>query len=179
MCFAPVTGQLPALSWRPSRIRQALLCFAQIFVLCQGLLYLAHAARDAVDPARVCRLVPWHGPLPSNDPFATEARFIKSRSFQGVFEQFLDQGASYLKKVRLSDHLYPAWPGVPAETQLLPCAWLLRGDEIFTLLLVGSSGLHLSHLDSPLEVSILTGRKHQIRVHLAEEGHPVVGDTRP
>jgi RluA family pseudouridine synthase len=29
---------------------------------------------------------------------------------------------------------------------------------------------------SLLEVNLLTGRKHQIRVHLAEEGHPVVGD---
>jgi RluA family pseudouridine synthase len=31
---------------------------------------------------------------------------------------------------------------------------------------------------SLLEVSLLTGRKHQIRVHLAEIGHPVVGDEK-
>lgn len=31
---------------------------------------------------------------------------------------------------------------------------------------------------SLLEVDLLTGRKHQIRVHLAEIGHPVVGDPR-
>ena len=31
---------------------------------------------------------------------------------------------------------------------------------------------------SLLEVNLLTGRKHQIRVHLAEIGHPVVGDER-
>lgn len=31
---------------------------------------------------------------------------------------------------------------------------------------------------SLLEVDLLTGRKHQIRVHLAEIGHPVVGDDK-
>jgi tRNA pseudouridine32 synthase/23S rRNA pseudouridine746 synthase/23S rRNA pseudouridine1911/1915/1917 synthase len=31
---------------------------------------------------------------------------------------------------------------------------------------------------SLLEIHILTGRKHQIRVHLAESGHPVVGDRK-
>lgn len=29
---------------------------------------------------------------------------------------------------------------------------------------------------SLLEINLFTGRKHQIRVHLAEKGHPVVGD---
>ncbi len=29
-----------------------------------------------------------------------------------------------------------------------------------------------------LDVELLTGRKHQIRVHLADRGHPVVGDPR-
>ncbi|MCL4552379.1 MAG: pseudouridine synthase [Candidatus Marsarchaeota archaeon] len=29
-----------------------------------------------------------------------------------------------------------------------------------------------------LEVDLLTGRKHQIRVHLADIGHPVVGDRK-
>ena len=31
---------------------------------------------------------------------------------------------------------------------------------------------------SLLEVHLLTGRKHQIRVHLSEQGHPVVGDRK-
>lgn len=31
---------------------------------------------------------------------------------------------------------------------------------------------------SLLEIELLTGRKHQIRVHLAEQGHPVIGDRR-
>lgn len=31
---------------------------------------------------------------------------------------------------------------------------------------------------SLLEIDLLTGRKHQIRVHLAETGHPIVGDRK-
>jgi len=31
---------------------------------------------------------------------------------------------------------------------------------------------------SMLEIRLLTGRKHQIRVHLSEKGHPVVGDRK-
>lgn len=31
---------------------------------------------------------------------------------------------------------------------------------------------------SLLEVTLLTGHKHQIRVHLAESGHPIVGDPK-
>jgi tRNA pseudouridine32 synthase/23S rRNA pseudouridine746 synthase/23S rRNA pseudouridine1911/1915/1917 synthase len=31
---------------------------------------------------------------------------------------------------------------------------------------------------SLLEIRLLTGRKHQIRVHLSEKGHPVVGDKK-
>ena len=31
---------------------------------------------------------------------------------------------------------------------------------------------------SLLEIDLLTGRKHQIRVHLAESGHPIVGDRK-
>ena len=31
---------------------------------------------------------------------------------------------------------------------------------------------------SLVEIHLLTGRKHQIRVHFAEKGHPVVGDSK-
>jgi 23S rRNA pseudouridine1911/1915/1917 synthase len=31
---------------------------------------------------------------------------------------------------------------------------------------------------SLLEVDLITGRKHQIRVHLAESGHPIIGDRK-
>ncbi len=31
---------------------------------------------------------------------------------------------------------------------------------------------------SLLEIHLLTGRKHQIRVHMSEKGHPVVGDRK-
>ena len=36
---------------------------------------------------------------------------------------------------------------------------------------------HVDHGKTTLvEVHLETGRKHQIRVHLAEQGHPIVGD---
>ena len=31
---------------------------------------------------------------------------------------------------------------------------------------------------SLIDINLLTGRKHQIRVHFAEKGHPVVGDRK-
>ena len=31
---------------------------------------------------------------------------------------------------------------------------------------------------SHLEIDLLTGRKHQIRVHLADKGHAIVGDKK-
>lgn len=50
--------------------------------------------------------------------------------------------------------------GTPAETH----AFLLRSIE------------HESGPLSVLRVVLLTGRKHQIRIHLAHIGHPIVGD---
>lgn len=38
--------------------------------------------------------------------------------------------------------------------------------------------LQASGDNSLLEIHLLTGRKHQIRVHLAERGHPVIGDRK-
>lgn len=37
---------------------------------------------------------------------------------------------------------------------------------------------HLADRASLLEVQLLTGRKHQIRVHLKHSGHPIAGDDR-
>ncbi len=38
--------------------------------------------------------------------------------------------------------------------------------------------LRETRLYSLLEIRLLTGRKHQIRVHMADEGHPIVGDKK-
>lgn len=35
-----------------------------------------------------------------------------------------------------------------------------------------------SNLYSLLEIDLITGRKNQIRVHFADKGHPIVGDTK-
>jgi 23S rRNA pseudouridine1911/1915/1917 synthase len=56
----------------------------------------------------------------------------------------------------------PARPGQPGARDAL--------TRFRTLCVQGGLAL--------LEVAIETGRKHQIRVHLASLGHPLVGDVR-
>lgn len=53
-----------------------------------------------------------------------------------------------------------------------PDASLGKWAETHYTVLKETRGLSL------LEVQILTGRKHQIRVHFAERGHPLVGDKK-
>ena len=50
--------------------------------------------------------------------------------------------------------------GAPARTDVQPVRTFARADGEFTL----------------VQVTPLTGRKHQIRIHLAHVGHPIVGD---
>jgi 23S rRNA pseudouridine955/2504/2580 synthase len=47
-----------------------------------------------------------------------------------------------------------------------------------TLVKVQSALARAGHTFSLLEVTIKTGRTHQIRVHLATEGHPIAGDDK-
>lgn len=49
-----------------------------------------------------------------------------------------------------------------------------RGKLAITSYSVLEQGAHAALL----EIDLLTGRKHQIRVHLAEIGHPVIGDKK-
>jgi len=46
------------------------------------------------------------------------------------------------------------------------------------LALTGYTVLKETAHRSLLEIDLFTGRKHQIRVHLAESGHPIVGDRK-
>ena len=52
------------------------------------------------------------------------------------------------------------------------------GMPSLTLVKVRNTGVHAGRTYSLLEVTIKTGRTHQIRVHLAAEGMPIVGDDK-
>jgi 23S rRNA pseudouridine1911/1915/1917 synthase len=59
------------------------------------------------------------------------------------------------------------------ELRVKSVAGVVSGKEAITHYRTTASGRRFSMLDVTLE----TGRRNQIRVHLAEAGHPVVGDT--
>jgi 23S rRNA pseudouridine1911/1915/1917 synthase len=50
--------------------------------------------------------------------------------------------------------------GAPSQTQVIPLRHFARQGKAFSL----------------VQVVLLTGRKHQIRIHLSFVGHPIVGD---
>ncbi|MBF0490979.1 MAG: RluA family pseudouridine synthase [Candidatus Omnitrophica bacterium] len=67
-------------------------------------------------------------------------------------------------------------------------SFLVEDEEYMMHSVEDNSGGKLSHTEydvvketekfSLLKINLLTGRKNQIRVHLADEGHPVVGDDK-
>jgi RluA family pseudouridine synthase len=78
--------------------------------------------------------------------------------------------------------------GVPAPRQGTISSYLVENAAFNVYSTPDSAKGKLSHTEytvrkeakglSLLEIHLLTGRKHQIRVHFAEKGHPVVGDKK-
>lgn len=84
-----------------------------------------------------------------------------------VFERFKE-----LFKKRRVNKVYKVIAEGKVEGDRFSVSLPVDGKEALSLFRV----LRRSELASLLEVRILTGRKHQIRVHLSEIGHPVVGE---
>jgi len=78
--------------------------------------------------------------------------------------------------------------GTPKETAGLITSYLVengvhtvrstRDSKVGKLSRTGFRVMKSSRGFSLLEIDLLTGRKHQIRAHLSEFGHPIVGDAK-
>ncbi len=104
---------------------------------------------------------------------------IHPKSHRGLSDAFSDREVikSYLTMVH----------GRPAEVQGEIRSFLARrraSNRMKSVLRGGKAAvtryrvLEFFEAAALLEVDILTGRTHQIRIHFAEQGHPVLGDDK-